>query len=467
MEFRPFDDNENLSLLKFESMLKTNNILFFDANEFENIINHYLDIGKIALAKKAIKLGLNQHPNATNLKLFQVEIYVFENQLDLAEALLNKLHYIEPSNEEIYIQKANIYSKKDEHEKAILALKTALQLADDATDILSLMGMEYLFLDKLEEAKQCFLKCLKTDPNDYSALHNIIYCFEFLEQTNAAITFLNEYLNTSPYCEVAWHQLGKQYFTKKQYKKAIVAFDFAIISDDTFIGAYIEKAKVLEKQKQYAEAIEHYKITLALDDPTAFALLRIGHCYKKLNQNHKALHYFFKTVEEDPLLDKAWIAITKFYNAEKNYKKALLNINKAISIDNQNIAYWKLYAQINQRLHRLDAAEKGYKTALDLGDYELNTWLNRTDVLIQLEAFNSAIQNLNQASEFHPNNEEIEFRLAGLFFTNRDLDQGKLHLENALQQNSEYEFIIETLFPRLYQQEIIQKIIQKYKKVSN
>jgi hypothetical protein len=40
-----------MSLLKFESMLKTNNIYFFDLAEFEEIIIHYLDAGKHALAK--------------------------------------------------------------------------------------------------------------------------------------------------------------------------------------------------------------------------------------------------------------------------------------------------------------------------------------------------------------------------------------------------------------------------------
>lgn len=52
MEFSQFDDNREFSLSKFESMLKTNSILFFDSNEFENIIHHYLENGKIALAKR-------------------------------------------------------------------------------------------------------------------------------------------------------------------------------------------------------------------------------------------------------------------------------------------------------------------------------------------------------------------------------------------------------------------------------
>ena len=50
-------DSTNFSLTRFESMLKTNNVLFFDAEEFEEIIQHYLDNGKMALAKKAPKLG--------------------------------------------------------------------------------------------------------------------------------------------------------------------------------------------------------------------------------------------------------------------------------------------------------------------------------------------------------------------------------------------------------------------------
>mgnify|MGYP002634314319 CR=1 FL=1 len=80
-----------MSLTKFESMLKTNNIFFFDLVEFEEIIIHYLDVGKLSLAKKAVKLGLEQHPQSVDLKLLQVEIYIFENELDKAFSLLGKL----------------------------------------------------------------------------------------------------------------------------------------------------------------------------------------------------------------------------------------------------------------------------------------------------------------------------------------------------------------------------------------
>lgn len=470
MEFSHQDENNNnVSLLKFESMLKTNHVLFFDSLEFENIIHHYLELGKIALAKKAIALGLDQHPTSTSLKLFKCEVYIFENHLDLADDLLNELHELEPLNEEIYIQKANILSKQDLHEKAIEVLKQALTFLTDTqsmAELNSLIGMEYLFLDRFEDAKRYFMECLEMDMEDFSALYNIIYCFDFLNQNTDAIEFLNTYLDRNPYCEVAWHQLGKQYFAIKDYKKALAAFDFAIISDDTFIGAYIEKGKVLEKLHRFEDAIENYNITLSLEDPTSFALLRIGHCYEKIGNNELAVQFYYKTVHEDPLLDKGWIAITKFYNKTQNFQKALYYINKAINIDSENVLYWKLYAKINQRLKFYEEAERGYKKALDLGNYELETWLSRSDILIKLGEYEASILNLTQASEFYPEHAEIQYRLAGLNFITNQSDAGYYHLKTGLNLNHEYYFVIEELFPEIYNRPSIKKLIASHQKAS-
>ncbi|PQV44908.1 tetratricopeptide repeat protein [Jejuia pallidilutea] len=458
MEFSQ-SDNNNLPLTKFESMLKTNHVLFFDSEEFENIIHHYLNQGKIALAKKAIKLGLAQHPTSINLRLFKVEVFVFENNLKEADKLLNELYQLEPHNEEIFIQKANILSKQDNHKKAIEVLKHALDLTDDTVDIYSLIGMEYLFLDAFEEAKTFFMKCLEADIDDYSALYNIIYCFDYLEQHNEAIEYLNIFLDKNPYCEVAWHQLGKQYLTLKKHKKALAAFDFAIISDDTFVGAYLERGKVLEKQRNYIEAIESYNITLKLDDPTSFALLRIGSCYEKLGQKDLAIQYYYKTVHEDPLLDKGWIAITKFFKKNKNYQKALYYINKAINIDSENVIYWKLYAQINHRLNLFEEAERGYKKTLDLGNFEIDTWITRGDLLLRLGEPQAAIINFEEALEFHPENAEIHYRLAGLFFTLHEQEKGLFHLKNGLKNNNEFSFIIDELFPALLKNSQVKSLL--------
>ena len=460
------NEENNFSLTRFESMLKTNDVLFFDSEEFEDIITHYLENGKMALAKKAVKLGLAQHPTSINLKLYRVEILVFEDKLDLADGLLSELYDLENSNEEIFIQKANIYSKRDDHSNAIKMLGLALEITQDEADVYSLLGMEYLFLEDFENAKQSFMKCLEADEEDYSALYNIMYCFDFLEQKEQSIDYLNLFLDKNPYCEVAWHQVGKQYFDLKQYEKALTAFDYAIISDDYFIGAYLEKGKVLEKLGRYNEAIENYTITLDLDDPTSFVYLRMGKCYEKMGIEELALENYLKTVHEDPLLDKGWIAITDYYFKKGNFPKALYYINKAINIDEENVLYWKRFAKINNRLSFYEEADRGYQKAIELGNYELETWIRRCDILINLGEFETAIQNLLQALEFYPETAEIEYRLAGLYFNLNEGDKGYFHLNNGLKIDSEYYIIIEELFPNIFSRKSVKEIINSYLKAS-
>ncbi|MEY4963121.1 MAG: hypothetical protein RLZZ323_440 [Bacteroidota bacterium] len=464
MQLSNEEEDYNLSLSKFESMLKTNKVLFFDSEEFEEIILHYIDTGKTSLAKKALKLALEQHPKSTGLKLVQVEMLVYEDQLDVADKMLNELYAIEPNNEEIYIQKANICSKRDQHEKAVELLKIALKYTDDYADVYNLIGMEYLFMDNLEMAKDSFIKCLEEDIEDQSALYNVVYCFEFLDQNKEAIQYLNQYIEKNPYSEIAWHQVGRLHYGLKEYEEAIRAFNYATLIDDEFMGAFMEKAKALERLKHYKEAIESYERTIELDDATSYALLRIGKCHERLGNTALAIKYYNETVHEDPLLDKGWIAITDFYVREKNFQKALFYVNKALAIDNQNQMYWKRYATINKQLNFFEEAEFGYRKAVEFGDYQLDTWLFWVDILQFLGEFDNAIHTLLQATEYFPEENEIEYRLAGLYFMIQDTTKAKFHLSNGLRLNFDNYILIEDLFPMVWEEKKVQNYIAKHKK---
>ena len=455
------EEDYNLSLSKFESMLKTNKVLFFDSEEFEDIILHYMDIGKPSLAKKALKLALEQHPKSTGLRLVQVEMLIFEDKLEQAEKMLNDLYAIEPTNEEIFIQKANISSKRDDHKQAVEYLKTALKYTEDYADVHNLLGMEYLFMDDLEMAKSHFIKCLKEDPEEQSGLYNVIYCFEFLEQYEEAIEFLNQYIDVNPYSEIGWHQLGRLNFTIKHYEEAYRAFDYATVIDDQFMGAFMEKAKSLEHLGRYEEAIWNYEETIRLEDPTSYALLRIGKCYEKLGNEVEALKYFNKTVHEDPLLDKGWVAITDYYVRQKNYQKALYFINKAIAIDGENIQYWKRYATINKELEQFEEAEYGYRKAVELGDAELDTILFWADTQLFIGEYEASIETLVHAIVTYADNYEIEYRLAGLYFTLNNIKKGIYHLSQALKHNFENRSILEELFPEVWEMQEVKNCIEK------
>ncbi|MFY9242853.1 MAG: tetratricopeptide repeat protein [Polaribacter sp.] len=453
-----------MSLVKFESMLKTNNVYFFDLVEFEEIIIHYLDVGKHSLAKKALKLGLEQHPQSVDLKLLQVELLIFDNNLDKAHILLKKIEQIEPNNEEVFIQRATILSKSGNHLEAIENLKKALSFTEDKIDVWSLMGMEYLYLDDFENARLNFINCIEEDYEDYSALYNIVYCFDMAEEHESAIEYLNAYINKNPYCEVAWHQLGRQYFILNMFKEALTSFDYAVLIDESFIGGYLEKAKTLEELGDYQEAIDNYVVTLDLDDPTAFAYVRIGECYEKLNKYEAAISFYKKAVQEDPLLDRGWILLTNLYYNDENYQKASYYISKALKIDEDNPLYWRKYAEIKIKLNFYEEAVTGFEKCLALNDDELEIYIGLTDVLSFLGEFNDAVNILFKAQKIYKNFAEIEYRLAGLFFVLNKEKYGFNHLIAAMKIDYDYHVILKELFPTVFDNKNVQKLLVDFKK---
>jgi len=216
-----FEDYYNDSICKFESMLKTNSFMFFDSDEFEEIIVYYIETGNMSLAKKAIAMATEQYPNSTALALLNIEVLIFDNELKEAEKIIFEISAIDPINTDILIQKAKILSKKKNHFEAIDLLIKIDSNSDLYFEALSIIGKEYLFLDDFINAKKYFIKYLNHNKFDYGVLNNVLYCFECIGDTSCTINYLNSFLEKNPYSEIAWHQLGKQYAKDELYEEAL------------------------------------------------------------------------------------------------------------------------------------------------------------------------------------------------------------------------------------------------------
>lgn len=454
-----FSEEENYSVSKFESMLQKNHIFFFDVDEFEEIVEYYLELGKMSKAKHALQIGLNQHPTAISLKLLQVEVMIFEDELQQASLLLDELEVIEPSNSEIYVQRANLYSKLNKHQKAIELLQYALPLTDDLVDVYSLIAMEYLFIEDYAQAKKYFKKCLSEDIEDYMSLQQLLFCYDILEENEEAIAFLNAYLDKNPYCEVAWHYLGKQHLIREDLDEALRCFDFAIISDDTFTGAYFEKAKVLEKLGRYEKAIENYKITLTLDDASPLVYLHIGRCFEKMNDDATAEQYYYKAVHEDPQLSKSWMTLADFYYLRGNHIKALKHINKVLHIEDNNPYYWRRCAEIHFCLNDLEKAEYAFSQAVQYGDYSLNTLTNWADLLLFISDYERALQVVSETHRLFPDDITTLYRLAIANAGVGNHFKSQHYLKIAVKKGAEWIAFFDKKFPAFFNSDFVKNIL--------
>ena len=414
--FDNLSEDTNPSLTKFEQMLKTNQVLFFDALEFENIIHHYIDFAQFNLAKKAIKMGMEQHPQNVELMLLKSEMLLVDGAYKQAEEMLADIERISPVHEEIFLQRANIFSKKKNHPKAIELLKKALDITEDPTEIWNLLGMEYLFQEDYIKAKKYFYKCVKENTLDYQSLYNLLYCYEQLGENIEAINTLNNLLEINPYSEVAWHQLGKIYIKINKPEEALSAFEFAIISDDCFTSAYIEKGKLLEQMGRINEAIDNYEFSLNFNDPNAFVNHRIGLCHLKLGNHKLAIRYLEESIKLEPNHENSWMALIDFLIDSKDLLKAQHYVKKALQSNSDNTDFWKKSALIHFQLNFYEETAVGCETAINLGNHDILNWTLWMDSLMLVNDWQKALEIGQQALQYHQKNSSVLYRLAGCKF---------------------------------------------------
>jgi len=434
------------SVLKFEQMLKTNLIYFFDAQEFEDIVVHYLGFGENQLAKKALKMALEQHPGSYELMLLQSEIFILEEKYELALEVLEYIEKINPFDEEIALQKASISSKRGDHKASINQLHQALSFSEDPLEIWNLLGMEHLLAEEFKEASFFFKNCLDENPEDYPSLHNLLHCHEQLGQVEPAISCLNKILDYDPFSEIAWLQLGKIFVKSGKIKEALSAFDFAIISDDSFSGAYIEKGVLLESIGRINEAIENYELAMSTSDPTSFIHKCLGRCHENLGNFDLAQKFYVKSIQLEPTNENSWESLILFYFNQKKFEKVKFYLDRALKNNSDSIGLWKKSLELNTLTGRREKAIESCKKLIELGIYESEILIQLIDLLIDKKEWVEAYKIGKEAYVSFPENRKIAIRIAGCCFYLSKAEEG-LYILNSSAINNSDQALFRSLFP--------------------
>jgi tetratricopeptide (TPR) repeat protein len=457
------DDYILESVKRFEEMLKTDTVYFFDSEEYALIARYYLDNGNVSKAEKATSMGLEQYPDNINLQIVQSEIYILHGKNQDALSILEELQHIEPENPELLYQLATVLSKTGKHREAISVLHSIPKHPDFSfADITFMLGNEYMTIEDFQNASLYFKETLRIDPADTTALYNLIYCYELLEDYEAGIDFLLNFIEDNPYNEVAWHQLGKQYYSLNKYDKALQAFDYALLIDEGFSGAYIEIAKIYEQKQLYHKALEYFLITEQLSEPSPYIFKHIAACYDKLGLTNKEIEYLYKAHESDPSDEHTILMLAERYFQIGESRNSLHYLDKLLSINENNPEYWKIYADANYKIKFYPEAIKAYKKYLSFNKHSLQIYTRLADAYIALGNYTEAINILGKAEVYYHNRAEIYFRLAGLQIAVGKKAYGLVYLNKALQINFSLLSIFKELFPQFYDTRYAQRVISEH-----
>ena len=277
-----FFDNELVQ--KFEEMVENNEELYFDTEEYEEIIIHYLELGDIAYAELACSYGLKLHPQSLELKTKKFEVLLeLENHVQ-AKEIMDELRESSMESTDFLVCCAKYYSNLGNPRKSIEFCTKALELQEEQNFLHNFIADEYVNLEDPFSALKHYKLALNFDPMDEYSLENTMLCFSQLNKSDEAIEFLNSYLDKYAFSETAWYEYGQFYFNKKNYEEAIRGFDYLLAINSGSVGVYANKAACYEAMGEWMKAIAVYEEMLELEYTKSFTYYKIGLCFKEAKQ---------------------------------------------------------------------------------------------------------------------------------------------------------------------------------------
>ena len=112
---------------KLEELETTSESIYFDVDDFEEIVDFYVARGNYNRALRVVDYALNLHGNSTPLTLRKAQLLASLNREDKALELLAKLEDVDTDEPDILLTRAAIYSQQQKFEKAIEEYKKALE----------------------------------------------------------------------------------------------------------------------------------------------------------------------------------------------------------------------------------------------------------------------------------------------------------------------------------------------------
>lgn len=141
---------------------------------------------------------------------------------------------------------------------------------------------------KYREAIDAYSEYLETRPKDIKTLYNRGRSFEELGQIESAKTDFIGVLNLQPENVNANLSMGKYWYNKKSYARAINFFDKVIEVDGRVVDAYLLKGRSFHQQGDFDNAMVNYNLAIDFDRQNQEAYLYRGALKVALNQKKGA-----------------------------------------------------------------------------------------------------------------------------------------------------------------------------------
>ncbi len=270
----------------------------------------YYMSNKYVLSEKVIDNLLETDGEYTQALSLKLILLISRNESVQAAKILEKIIQKKEKDDFVYYAIANYYEKLNIWDKAIQAIKEAIEL--------NAYSVEYCY--KLAQ-----------------------YYFNTL-QFDESIKICNEIIIKNPKYIEAYKLLANIYFAKGDYEKVSNNTKYILKLDMNCPEAYFMQGMVDYERKQYKKAVNNFKTAVSIKPDIEACYEKIARCYFLMEKFEDAYFYYKEAAEIDISNPEYRYYMAKCCIEKEDIENAISNFSIMKRLSPSNIEYIKEYA---------------------------------------------------------------------------------------------------------------------------
>ncbi len=446
---------------RYEAMAVSDQLSFFEEEEFEWIIEYYETRNELEKALEAAIFATRQYAYSELFLIRQAELYFEKKQINKALDLLNQAAILDATDIDIYLLRAEILTFQGKFKKAVSELKLAESLADseDLEEVYLSLSEVYEAWEKFELVFRALKKVLELNPGNEEALNRIWFCVDMTEKYAESIELHKALIEEDPYSYLAWYNLGQAYIGLGLYEKAAEAFEYVTLINEEYDMAFRDWGEALLRMDKAEEAILVFEEALRVAEPYEEIYFGLGLCHEKLGRFSKARYYFRKALQLDPYYDEAVFRIAENFREEGKYTESLNAYKKALKLDEYNVDYIRGFAETSYLTGNVDEAVANYRKVVALKPDEPALWIDLSRLYYENGDMANAAQAAQDGLQHCPDDTALQYHLAAYQLAAGQRASGLVNLIEALQSDpAKFTLLFELHPPLLDDVEVIETV---------
>lgn len=370
----------------------------------------------------------------------EAEKYYILDDFAKAFVLYQKALESDPSNATAYYKIAQIYLKGDDKEKAIFNVQQAIKLSNTNKYFYLLLADIYTkqsnFVDAAVTYENMINKCKKA--NEY--LFELAALYIYQEDFDRALEVYDRIEKEFGLNEQVIAQKQKLYLKSSKLDMAIAEGQKLIDANPGEARYVIMLAEILISNNQSEKAVPYLEDLVSNYPDNARALLILADFYRKNGEVEKSNTYLNKafgmpSLEIQPKIQVLANFIQKLPNEELN--QFAINLGEQIiQAHPDDSRSFEINGDLHMRLGDSEKALVVYQKALEFGSSNFGTWQNVLQMEVQMEEYDKAIVDGEQALELFPNQAGICWFLGTAYLAKKQYDSALEVLERGKKLSS-------------------------------